>query len=76
MDGRRASSTAAEEYEEWAQSLIRPPNNFLDLGAGLGQPDAVRHDDWGLEDDTTTSSTSRRNRAPPMPDVRALLEWY
>jgi hypothetical protein len=67
---------AAEEYEEWAQSLIRPPNNFHDLAAGLGQPDAVRPDDWGLEDDTTTSSTSRRNRGgPPMPDVRALLGW-
>ena len=67
---------AAEEYEEWAQSLSKPPNNFHDLAAGLGQPNAVRPDDWGLvEDDTTTSSTSRRNRGPPMPDVRALLGW-
>lgn len=66
---------AAEAYEEWAQSLSKPPNNFHDLAAGLGQPNAVRPDDWGL-DDTTTSSTSYRNRGgPPMPDVRALLGW-
>ena len=66
---------AAEEYMEWRESLIKPPDNFHDLAAGLGQRDAARPDDWGI-DTTTTSTTHNRDRGyhTLMPNVRALLD--
>ena len=63
---------AAEQYIEWRESQIKPPDNFHELAAGLGQRDAVRPDDWV---DTTTASTTRnRGYQSLMPNVRALLD--
>ena len=64
---------AAKEYMEWCESLIKPPDNFHDLAAGLGQHDAVRPDDWGI-DTTATSTKHNRGYHTLMPNVRALLD--
>ena len=64
---------AAEQYIEWRESLIKPPDNFHELAAGLGQRDAVRPDDWGI-DTTTTTTTRKRGYQSLMPNVRALLD--
>jgi hypothetical protein len=62
---------AAEQYIEWRESFIKPPDNFHELAAGLGQRDAVRPDDWGIG---TTTTTRNRGYQSLMPNVRALLD--
>ena len=51
-------------------SSSRLPDNFHDLAAGLGQPDAARPDDW-VEATTSSSSTDGWGGYPM--DVQALL---
>ena len=63
---------AFEDYLKRRKCSTRAPDNFYDLAAGLGQPDACRPDDW--VENTTTNSSSHVDRGigPAMVDIQAL----